>query len=92
MDASPLAGATWRRLKIAAEVKLGHGIPRLPDAELRKLLGVLALVRDGHGRDEVGDDARVTQAGEAEGSGLATDGLRARCVELARAVDVRPLL
>jgi hypothetical protein len=87
------SGGTWRRLKIAAEVRLGHGIPAvLPDAELVKLLGLLVLVRDGQGAKGVQDEGLQAQAGEAERQKLRATDLREACRVMAKSVDVRPFL
>lgn len=87
------SGGTWRRLKIAAEVRLGHGVPTaLPDAELVKLYGLLALIRDGKGAQAVEDDGLQAQAGEGERQRTRPSDLREACRSLAKRVDVRPFL
>ena len=87
------SGGTWRRLKIAAEVWLGHGVPAvLPDAELVKLFGLLALVRDGKGAQGVEDEGLQAQAGETERQKMRPADLREACRLLAQRVDVRPFL
>lgn len=87
-----VGGGTWRRLKIAAEVRLGHGVPPLPEHDLVKLLGLLASVRDGRGKDAVADEKLQEQAGTAERKLLAGGDLREACRSLAMKVDVRPFL
>ena len=87
------SGGTWRRLKIAAEVRLGHGVPAvLPDAELVKLLGLLVLVRDGKGAAAVEDERLQADAGETERQRTRPKDLRETCRVLAQTVDVRPFL
>ena len=87
------SGGTWRRLKIAAEVRLGHGVPAvLPDAELVKLLGLLVLVREGKGAHAVEDEKLQAEAGESERQRMRPSDLREACRVLALTVDVRPFL
>lgn len=87
------SGGTWRRLKIAAEVRLGHGVPAvLPDAELVRLLGLLVLVRDGNGARAVEDERLQAEAGENERQRTRPADLREACRVLAQTVDVRPFL
>jgi hypothetical protein len=86
-------GGTWRRLKIAAEVRLGHGVPSaLPEAELVRLLGLLALIRDGQGKAAVEDEALQSKAGEQERERTRPSDLKEACKRLAGTVDVRPFL
>lgn len=83
---------TWRRLKIASEARQGHGIPRLPESELVRLLGLLAGIRDGEGQRIVGDEAAQEAYGREQRSRLGREPLGTACLRLAQAVDVRPFL
>jgi hypothetical protein len=83
---------TWRRLKIAAEIRIGHGLPRLPESELVRLLGLLAAIRDHQAAAVLDDDGAQERRGAAEIPGLDAEPLADACVRLAKAVDVRPFL
>lgn len=79
---------------MSAEVRLGHGLPRLPASELVRVLGVLALVREGR---PVADDGVHEAAGRVEAARLRVNPSDPKALEtavtaLAREVDVRPLL
>ena len=82
---------TWRRLKIATEVRLGYPLPRLPEIELVRLLGLLAGVRDGQAAKVLQDDAEQERRGNDERRRSAL-GLEDACRALAKVVDVRPHL
>jgi hypothetical protein len=82
---------TWRRLKIAFELRLGHGLPRLPEIERIRLAGLLAAVRDGQAKEALDDDAEQERRGRIEMARPGVD-LDELCRSLAKSVDVRPLL
>jgi hypothetical protein len=82
---------TWRRLKTAAELRMGHGLPRLPPGDIRLLAGLLASIEAGEGRRAVADPAvqeafavRVVDEAGAEAGEVVK--------ALAHRVDVAPFL
>jgi hypothetical protein len=83
-------GGTWRRLKIAAELRLGHGLPRIPDRDKMLLAGLLAAIDAGQGKAAV-ESERVQEEWGRTAVADRPDVDRL-VVELARRVDVHPYL
>ena len=90
------SGGTWRRLKIAAELRVGHGIPKvLPRDELLRLLGLLVGIEAGRAEEVLPDeDAQLRGGIDAwpAATGDALEPLRARIVAAAAKTDVRRFL
>ncbi|MBI2077841.1 MAG: hypothetical protein HYT80_05650 [Euryarchaeota archaeon] len=90
------SGGTWRRLKIAAEVRAGHGIPKvLPRDELLRLLGLILGIGAGRAEEVLGDEnAQLREGVSAWNSDRAGDleALRAHIAAAAARIDVRGFL
>lgn len=92
------SGGTWRRLKIAAELRVGHRIPpALPRDDLVRLVGLLVGLREGRSQEVLASESLQFSLGLAEvgapnAEALRLDALRQRVGSLAASTDARKFL